>query len=128
MNDEQVRELLLRQWTFTGGPNEAKAAEDYHEDALLQFPRSGERFRGRANIQGWRQQYPARLDFEPRRIRGRRPLGRRGRAPLRRRRPGQRGVASAFGRPSTDSVRQVRRSGQLRWTRTRAAEVRTRTR
>jgi hypothetical protein len=33
-------------------------------------PQSGERFRGRANIEGWRQRYPARLDFEPRRIRG----------------------------------------------------------
>ena len=63
-------ELLLTQWTYTGGPNEAKAAGYYHDDALLEFPQSGERFRGRANIEGWRQQYPARLDFEPRRIRG----------------------------------------------------------
>jgi hypothetical protein len=70
MNYEEVRELLLTQWTYTGGPNEAKAAEYYHEDALLEFPQSGERFRGKANIQGWRQQYPARLDFEPRRIGG----------------------------------------------------------
>jgi hypothetical protein len=70
MNYQEVRELLLTQWTYTGGPNEAKAAEYYHEDALLEFPQSGERFRGKANIQGWRQQYPARLDFEPRRIRG----------------------------------------------------------
>ena len=67
---EEVRELLLRQWTYTGGPNEAKASEYYHDDALLEFPQSGERFRGRANIEGWRQRYPARLDFEPRRIRG----------------------------------------------------------
>jgi hypothetical protein len=70
MNYEEVRELLLTQWTYTGGPNEAKAAEYYHEDAVLEFPQSGERFRGKANIQDWRQQYPARLDFEPRRIRG----------------------------------------------------------
>ena len=27
MQYEQVREMLLRQWTYTGGPNEAKAAE-----------------------------------------------------------------------------------------------------
>ena len=33
-------------------------------------PQSGERFVGRANIDGWRQQYPARLDFEPRELRG----------------------------------------------------------
>ncbi len=47
MIHEQVRELLLTQWTSTGGPNEARAAEYYHEDAVLEFPRSGERFRGR---------------------------------------------------------------------------------
>jgi hypothetical protein len=29
---EEVRELLLTQWTYTGGPNEAKAADYYHAD------------------------------------------------------------------------------------------------
>jgi hypothetical protein len=67
---EDVRRELLRQWTYTGGPNEDKAAELYHDDAVLEFPQSGERFVGKANIQGWRQQYPARLDFEPRELRG----------------------------------------------------------
>jgi hypothetical protein len=33
-------------------------------------PPVGERFRGKANIQGFREKYPARLDFEPREIRG----------------------------------------------------------
>jgi hypothetical protein len=37
----EVRELLLRQWKYTGGPNEAKASELYHDDALLEFPQSG---------------------------------------------------------------------------------------
>jgi hypothetical protein len=67
---DEVRDMLLRQWKYTGGPNEAKASEIYHDDALLEFPQSGERFRGKANIQGWREQYPARLEFEPREIRG----------------------------------------------------------
>lgn len=70
MRYEEVRELLLRHWRYTGGPNEAKASEIYHHDAVLESPQSGERFRGRTNIQGWRQQYPAQLDFEPREIRG----------------------------------------------------------
>ena len=70
MQFEDVRRELLRQWTYTGGPNEAKAAELYHDDAVLEFPQSGERFVGKANIQGWRQRYPARLDFEPRELRG----------------------------------------------------------
>jgi hypothetical protein len=70
MRYDEVRRMLLRQWKHTGGPNEAKASEIYHEDALLEFPQSGERFRGKTNIQGWRERYPARLDFEPREIRG----------------------------------------------------------
>ena len=70
MQYDQVRELLLQQWTYTGGPNEDKAAVFYHEDAVLEFPQSDEWFRGKENIQGWRQQYPSKLDFHPREIRG----------------------------------------------------------
>ena len=70
MQYEDVRRELLRQWTYTGGPNEDKASELYHDDAVLEFPQSGERFAGKANIQGWCQRYPARLDFEPRELRG----------------------------------------------------------
>jgi hypothetical protein len=67
---DEVRELLLHHWKHTGGPNEAKASEIYHDDAVLEFPQSGERFLGKANINDWRAQYPAQLDFEPREIRG----------------------------------------------------------
>lgn len=70
MQYEQVREMLLRQWKYTGGPNEAKASELYHDDVVLEFPQSGEWFRGKANQQGWRERYPAKLDFQPREIRG----------------------------------------------------------
>jgi hypothetical protein len=70
MNYEEVRELLLRQWTYTGGPNEDKTADVYDDETVLEFPQSGERFRGRANITAWRRQYPTRLDFEPRELRG----------------------------------------------------------
>ena len=70
MNYDQVRDMLVTQWTYTGGPNEAKASEYYHDDALLEFPQSGERFRGKENFTAWRQQYPARLEFEPRELRG----------------------------------------------------------
>ena len=70
MNYEQVRDLLIMQWTYTGGPNEDKAAEVYTDETVLEFPQSGERFRGRDNITAWRQQYPARLEFEPRDLRG----------------------------------------------------------
>ncbi len=29
----------------------------YHDDAILEFPQSGERFRGKANMQGFREEY-----------------------------------------------------------------------
>ncbi len=62
--------MLLRHWAHTGGPNEQIASDIYHQDALLEFPQSGEQFRGRTNITLWRSAYPARLQFEPRVIRG----------------------------------------------------------
>ena len=31
----------------------------YHDDAILEFPQSGERFEGLANFREWRDQYPA---------------------------------------------------------------------
>ena len=70
MNYQEVRDLLVMQWSYTGGPNEDKAAEWYTDETVLEFPQSGERFRGRDNITAWRQQYPARLEFEPRELRG----------------------------------------------------------
>lgn len=51
--------MFLHHWTYTAGANEAKVHEMYHDDAILEFPQSGERFRGKANIQGFREEYPA---------------------------------------------------------------------
>jgi hypothetical protein len=42
----------------------------YHDDAVLEFPQSGERFEGLANFKAWREQYPSDLRFEVRRISG----------------------------------------------------------
>ena len=69
MENSEVRELLRRHWENAGRDEEA-ASEIYHEDAILEFRQSGERFRGKANIQGWRAKYPAKLDFKPLEIRG----------------------------------------------------------
>jgi len=70
MNYDEVRDLLITQWAYTGGPNEDKTAEWYTDETVLEFPQSGERFRGRDKITAWRQEYPARLEFEPRELRG----------------------------------------------------------
>ena len=42
----------------------------YHDDAVLEFPQSGERFQGVENFKEWRRIYPAEVDFELRSLRG----------------------------------------------------------
>jgi len=36
----------------------------YHEDAVFEFPQSGERFVGVENFREWRSTYPAATSFE----------------------------------------------------------------
>jgi hypothetical protein len=70
MQYEKAREMFLHHLRYSGVDN-AKAHEIYHDDAVLEFPQSGERFVGKANMQGFRAQYPVgQVDFEPREIRG----------------------------------------------------------
>ena len=75
MRYDQAREVFLHIWRHTAEGDEAKVHAMYHEDAVLEFPQSGERFRGKANMQGFREQYGAQtgvatLAFEPRELRG----------------------------------------------------------
>jgi hypothetical protein len=42
----------------------------YHDDAVLEFPQSGERFEGLVNFKEWREQYPSDVKFDVRRISG----------------------------------------------------------
>ena len=42
----------------------------YHEDAVLEYPQSGERTRGRRNIQNQRASQPSKKRFAVRRIIG----------------------------------------------------------
>jgi hypothetical protein len=69
MDIETVREMLLR--------NLGRAVEDpvgshdmYADDAVLEFPQSGEQFVGVANIREWRSRYPGSVTYDIRRIRG----------------------------------------------------------
>ena len=54
---------------FTSGDPE-RSHEMYREDAVLEFPQSGERFEGVENLRGWRSNYPASTEVEFREIRG----------------------------------------------------------
>jgi hypothetical protein len=42
----------------------------YHDDAVLEFPQSGERFAGVENLRAWRSDYPASTEVEFREVRG----------------------------------------------------------
>ena len=71
MADQAARlELVRRYWEHPGADVE-RAAEIYHHDAVLEFPQSGERFEGVSNFREWRRIYPAKVEFELRRLRGR---------------------------------------------------------
>lgn len=69
MTDDEIRAALERHWEFAGR-DETIAHEVYDEDAILEFPQSGERFRGKENFQTWREKYPAELHMSIRRLRG----------------------------------------------------------
>jgi len=70
MDEESVRAALERHWR-TAASDQDITHEIYHDDAVLEFPQSGERFEGVDNFREWRRIYPARLAFEIRSIRGR---------------------------------------------------------
>ena len=44
--------------------DEERSAAIYADDAVIEFPQSGERIRGRKNIVAFRSAYPARVRFE----------------------------------------------------------------
>ena len=70
MDDRSTRAALERHWQASdAGDFEAEHAI-YHEDAVLDYPQSGERIRGRRNIQESRFVQPNKKRFTVRRITG----------------------------------------------------------
>jgi len=67
--DAATVRVLLEQHFAGGDPDLSHAM--YHDDAVLEFPQSGERFVGVENLREWRSNYPARTAVEFREIRGR---------------------------------------------------------
>lgn len=70
MADEQAVRAALKTYLDVSGTDLGARHEIYHEDAVLEFPQSGERFEGVANFREWRRIYPAKVEFELRRLRG----------------------------------------------------------
>jgi hypothetical protein len=74
MPDQSVQlDQVRRHWEYLG-TDEKRAHEMYHDDAVLEFPQSGERFEGVANFREWRRLYPADLRFRIRQITAREDL------------------------------------------------------
>jgi hypothetical protein len=69
VDDTQRRAALVRHIRYEGNDRD-KAHEIYTDDAILEFPQSGERFVGRDTFRAWRDQYPARTEFRIRRLTG----------------------------------------------------------
>jgi ketosteroid isomerase-like protein len=71
MNEEQnIRAALDRHWAASDA-NDFEAEHDiYLDDAVLEYPQSGERIRGRRNIQAARSAQPSKKRFTVHRILG----------------------------------------------------------
>jgi len=71
MDDRAVRLALQRHWDASDAGDFEAEHEIYREDAVLDYPQSGERIRGRRNIQESRFLQPNRKRFTVRRMIGR---------------------------------------------------------
>jgi hypothetical protein len=70
MDDRTVRLALERHWVASDASDFEVEHEIYREDAVLDYPQSGERIRGRRNIQESRFVQPNKKRFTVRRIVG----------------------------------------------------------
>jgi hypothetical protein len=70
MDDRTVRAALERHWDASDVSDFKVEHEIYHEDAVLDYPQSGERIRGQHNIQESRFAQPNKKRFTVRRIIG----------------------------------------------------------
>lgn len=70
MDDAETRETLQRHWAASDASDYEVEHQIYHEDALLEYPQSGERIHGRGNIQASRSAHPANRRFEIHRVFG----------------------------------------------------------
>ena len=70
MNDREIRAALDRHWAASDANDFETEHQIYREDAVLDYPQSGERIRGRRNIQSSRAAQPNQKRFTVRRIIG----------------------------------------------------------
>jgi ketosteroid isomerase-like protein len=70
MREQEIRAALDEHWAASDADDFETEHRIYHEDAVLEYPQSGERTRGRRNIQNQRASQPNKKRFTVRRIIG----------------------------------------------------------
>ena len=70
MRDQDIRAALDRHWTASDVSDFETEHDIYLEGAVLEYPQSGERIRGRRNIQITRTNQPSKKRFAVRRVIG----------------------------------------------------------
>ena len=70
VRDQEIRAALEQHWAASDANDFETEHRIYHEDAVLEYPQSGERTRGRHNIQMQRASQPSNKRFTVRRIVG----------------------------------------------------------
>ncbi|MGA7514320.1 MAG: nuclear transport factor 2 family protein [Candidatus Sulfotelmatobacter sp.] len=68
--DQEIRAALDQHWAASDANDFVTEHLIYREDAVLDYPQSGERTRGRSNIQGQRASQPSKKRFTVQRIIG----------------------------------------------------------
>src|ERR1700735_1960767 len=68
--DEKIRAALDRHWAASDANDFDVEHDIYRDDAVLEYPQSGERIRGRHNIQASRVAQPNKKRFTVRRLLG----------------------------------------------------------
>ena len=70
IQEQQIRTALDQHWAASDANDFETEHRIYLEDAVLEYPQSGERTRGRSNIQSQRASQPSNKRFSVRRIIG----------------------------------------------------------
>ena len=70
VRDQEIRAALDQHWAASDANDLEAEHRIYRENAVLEYPQSGERMRGRSNIQSQRASQPSKKRFTVRRIVG----------------------------------------------------------
>src|SRR6202165_6043194 len=70
VRDQEIRAALDQHWAASDANDFETEHRIYHQAAVLEYPQSGERTRGRRNIQNQRASQPSKKRFPNRRIIG----------------------------------------------------------